>query len=138
MSCRAGSRFPVLKTFRWLAYSGAVYGRFELLDTLLQAVPMAVAVVRDDGICIRANHTLCRLSGYDMVELLGRPIHTLLEDEGPRRQPSRNRMPVPPASRVEEAPARKPAHHAVRPVPQRRCHPRAFQRPRRPYLCCCC
>ena len=32
---------------------------------------MAVAVVRDDGICIRANHTLCRLSGYDMVELAG-------------------------------------------------------------------
>jgi PAS domain S-box-containing protein len=64
-----------------VAYSSAVYGRFELLDTLLQAVPMAVAVVRDDGICIRANHTLCRLSGYDMVELLGRPMDTLL-DEG--------------------------------------------------------
>ena len=42
---------------------------------------MAVAVVRDDGICIRANHTLCRLSGYDMVELLGRPIQTLLEEQ---------------------------------------------------------
>jgi PAS domain S-box-containing protein len=74
---------PGVENVPLAGFSGAVYGRFELLDTLLQAVPMAVAVVRDDGICIRANHTLCRLSGYDMVELLGRPIHTLLEDEGP-------------------------------------------------------
>ncbi|UEM01926.1 PAS domain S-box protein [Skermanella rosea] len=62
-------------------WSGALFGRFELLDTLLQAVPMAVAVTREDGICIKANHTLCRMSGFEMVELLGRPIETLLAGE---------------------------------------------------------
>ena len=89
----------MLKTSPLAGFSGAVYGRFELLDTLLQAVPMAVAVVRDDGICIRVNHTLCRLSGYDMVELLGRPIHTLLEDEGPAAGQPEPDAPPPAAAR---------------------------------------
>jgi PAS domain S-box-containing protein len=88
-------RKPAAEPVPLVAYGGA-YGRFELLDTLLQAVPMAVAVVSDDGICIRANHTLCRLSGYDMVELLGRPIGALLEEESrtdaqPIRQSQRTR-----------------------------------------------
>ncbi len=90
-------RKPTAEPVSLVAYGGAVYGRFELLDTLLQAVPMAVAVVRDDGICVRANHTLCRLSGYDMVELLGRPIHTLLEEESPAdAQPTPASQPLPP------------------------------------------
>ena len=54
----------------------------------------AVAVIRDDGTCIRVNHALCSLSGYDMMELLGRPIHTLLEDEVPvEDQPEVNAEP---------------------------------------------
>ncbi|WP_192499012.1 PAS domain S-box protein [Skermanella pratensis] len=73
-------------------WSGALFGRFELLDTLLQAVPMAVAVTREDGVCIKANHTLCRMSGFEMVELLGRPIDTLLAGESapPVTQPARS------------------------------------------------
>ena len=59
---------------------------------------MAVAVVRDDGICVRANHTLCRLSGYDMVELLG-PADPY---------PAGGRRPAPPAKPATGCQAAQP------------------------------
>ncbi|MFN3562078.1 MAG: PAS domain S-box protein, partial [Chloroherpetonaceae bacterium] len=52
----------------------------QLLDTLLNTVPMGICLVDEDGIIFSLNHTWIDLSGYEKSELLGRHFSIIIPE----------------------------------------------------------
>jgi PAS domain S-box-containing protein len=54
----------------------------DYVSRIIESMIEGMAVVNNNGIIEMVNHALCRMTGYDEYELIGRPIISLIEGRG--------------------------------------------------------